>query len=118
MRRWWATCGWLAATLVACASDRPAAVRDFDSTAGLAEVKVDDDGFAFYEGKRLPLDAVVLQLRQRTRAMPREQLARFVVQLLVAEGVEKGPSAAAAQAGMNRMLDELTVMGVLQVKYL
>ncbi len=107
-----------AVLLAACASERPANTSGFDDSAGLVEIFVAGDGFVQCAGERLPLDAVVLQLRQRTRTMTRDQLSRFVVQWRVAEGVVDGPAAKVANDGMNRLLRELEVMGVTQARWL
>ena len=110
---------WLGLCLLAgCATGRPDVVHEFDSSAGYVEVFAADDGFASYEGQRLPIDAVILRLRQRLRAMTAEQRGRFVVHLLLAEGITSDTGKATAFAGLNRLLDELTVMGVQQAKFL
>jgi hypothetical protein len=103
--------------LGACASEAPADVSSFDSSAGLVIVDVLGDGFVRSAERRMPLEAFVLDLRQRTRKMSPDELKRFVVQLRA--NPLPGPEAAAlAQQGMNRLLDELQIMGVLQVRYL
>ena len=63
----------------------------------------------------MPLDAVVLRLRWRVRAMSKEQLATFGVQIVVGEGV---PETAARRvvADRARLIDELDVMDVGYVK--
>ena len=95
------------------------AVREFDQSAGLAEVFVGDDGFGVYEGERQPLDLVVLKLRWRTRALDLEaRRHRFVARLLPVEKTMSPEVAERVQAAMNRLVDELHVMGVLQVRYL
>ena len=107
----------LAAWLAGCASDAPAGI-DFDSSAGLVVVDVAGDGFVRCGERRLPLEALVLELRQRTRAMSKEQMVRFVVQLRADPQAAGSEAAARAQASMNRLVDELTIMGVRQVRYL
>jgi hypothetical protein len=102
----------------ACGSAHPA-LRDFDDRAGSAEVQVGGDGFGVYDGERLPLDLIVLRLRWRTRAMDYEARSRrFVVRLRLADGLAGGDAAARAQQELFRMIDELYVMGVHQVKLL
>lgn len=104
--------------LAACAIGHPA-VREFDQSAGFVEVFVGDDGFGVYEGERQPLDLVVLKLRWRTRALDLEaRRHRFVARLLPVETTLSPEAAERVQAAMNRLVDELQVMGVLQVRYL
>ena len=110
----------LAALLVfaACAIDEPHGAGGFDASAGLVEVLVAGDGFVACAGERLPLDAFVLQLRQRTRAMTRDQLNRFVVHIRFADGIAEGEPARVAGASRDRLMSELQVMGVTQARYL
>ncbi|MFY9341946.1 MAG: hypothetical protein WAT39_05630 [Planctomycetota bacterium] len=104
--------------LAACASEQPAGTSGFDDSAGVVEVAVAGDDFVLCGGERLPLDAFVLRLRQRTRAMTRDQLNRFVVHIRMAADIPAGEPAKVAYANKNRLLDELHVMGVTQVRYL
>ena len=107
-----------AVLVVACASDRPAGTSGFDESAGVVEVFVAGDGFAQFGGQRQPLDEVVVRLRQRTRAMTRDQLGRFVVHLRLAPGIAEGEPSKLANDGLNRLLRELEVMGVTQARWL
>jgi hypothetical protein len=105
----------LFAWLAACASDAPADTV-FDSSAGLVVVDVAGDGFARCGGRRLPLDAVILELRQRTRAMSEDELARFLVRIRVDRQEEGSAAARRAADGFNRLLLELDLMEVGQVE--
>jgi hypothetical protein len=101
-----------------CATGDPS-MAAFDQSAGYAEVHVGGDDFGVYEGQRQPLDQIVLRLRWRTRELDAEARSRrFVVRLLLADGITPGPGAERAQQAMDRMIAELQVMGVLQVRYL
>jgi hypothetical protein len=100
------------ALLAACASDEPATVSGFDDSAGRVEVFVGDDGFVTSAGERLPYDEFVLRMRQRTRAMSADEMQRFVVQIRLAPGLAGDEAKAAAWVRMNRLLDELKLMGV------
>jgi hypothetical protein len=104
-----------AALAAACASEQPADAQGFDASGGLAVVTLLGDDFARLDGERMPLDAVVLRLRLRTRALTPEQLARFVVRI---EDAADLPAAAAARlpAARSRLLQELTVMEVDQAE--
>jgi hypothetical protein len=106
------------AMAAACASDEPATISGFDSSAGLVEVFVGDDGFVTSAGERLPYDEFVLRMRQRTRAMSADELQRFVVQIRLAPGLADDEAKAAAWVRMNRLLDELVLMGVRWAKLL
>ncbi|MBL8733547.1 MAG: hypothetical protein JNN13_14340 [Planctomycetes bacterium] len=107
-----------AAVFAACAAEAPR--TSFDDSAGVVVVDVGSDGFVRWEGRREPLEACVLTLRQRVRTMTPEQRAGLVVQLRLAGGVGSGDADAQDRASkdLNRMLDHLHVMGVTQVRYL
>ncbi|MEO6597522.1 MAG: hypothetical protein ABIP94_22490 [Planctomycetota bacterium] len=101
--------------LGACAADAPADTS-FDESKGLAVVDIAGDGFVRYEGRRVPLEAVVLELRQHTRAMPREDMLQFVVRVRV-DSQEPGSEAERwAMRDKSRLVDELYVMGVRHVR--
>jgi len=105
----------VAALLAACATDEPATIGVAASVRTSATVTLLGDDFALLDGERMPLDAVVLRLRWRVRAMSKEQLATFGVQIVVGEGV---PESAARRvvADRGRLIDELDVMEVGYVK--
>ncbi|MCB9878738.1 MAG: hypothetical protein H6835_14170 [Planctomycetes bacterium] len=109
---------WCLASLAACAAapeDR-LPIDEFDDSAGRVEVAVLGDGFVLADGRRIPLEALVLELRHTTRRMTDAQLQRFVVYLRVAEAVGDATAAEVAQQNLNRLLDELDVMEIAQVK--
>ncbi len=110
----------LAGVLAACASEMPELTQKtiFDASAGEVEVTVCGDGFVRSAGRRVPLEAIVLELRQRTRAMKKDELRRFVVHLLVEPQAAGSAAAARAGQGVDRLLLELDVMDVGQVRYL
>ena len=111
----------LAAVFAACASETAAVVQKtaFDNSAGEVEIIVNGDGFVQSAGRRVPLEAIVLELRQRTRAMPKEaRQKRFVVHLLTAPQPAGSAAAVSAQRGIDRLVQELQVMGVGQVRFL
>ncbi len=101
----------------ACAANEPADVA-FDHSAGLVVVDVADDGFVNCDGRRLPWEAVVLDLRQRTRGMTKDELQRFVVHLCADAHPDVGEAAARTMRTRNLLLDQLYIMGVRQVKCL
>ncbi len=101
----------------ACASEEPAAPAAFDDSLGRVEIVVAPDGFVRCDGIRMPLEAAVLVLRQRTRQMSSDDMLRFVVQLY---GEPQEPGSTAAETvvrAMNRFVDEAYVMGVRQIRY-
>jgi hypothetical protein len=111
----------LCAVFAGCASEAGDLVQKtaFDTSAGEVEITVDGDGFVHSGGRRLPLEAIVLELRQRTRSMPKDELEqRFVVHLHTAPQSAGTDAAANARQGMDRLVRELQVMGVRQVRFL
>jgi hypothetical protein len=103
--------------LAACAANEPAGV-EFDHSAGLVVIDIGDDGFVRCDGRRAPWEAVVLELRQRTRTMSGDELQCFVVHLHVDTQSDDGGAAARATRTRERLLDELFIMGVRQAKCL
>jgi hypothetical protein len=101
----------------ACAGSAPSP-GEFDSSAGLVVVDVDGDGFVRCGERRVPMEAIVLELRQRVRGMSDDELQRFVVHLRADPQAKGSEAAARCQATMNRLVDELVIMGVRQVKFL
>ncbi|MBX3465014.1 MAG: hypothetical protein KF830_17735 [Planctomycetes bacterium] len=108
---------WCLLLLGACAGNQPEP-DGFDSSAGLVTVDVGGDGFVRTDGRRMPAEAAVLALRQRTRAMTAEELGRFVVHLRADRQQAGSEAAAQCQTTINRLVDELVIMGVRQVKFL
>ena len=106
-----------ALAFAACATDRPTQTA-FDRRAGYVVVEVCGDGFVRTGERRLPLDALVLELRRQVRSMSRDEVSRYVVRLRVSPDVRGGAAAKVAQDGLNRFVDQLHIMGVRQVEYL
>lgn len=105
--------------LLACRSAEPNAPAAFDSSGGVVDVVCLGDGFVRCDGERMPLEACVLRLRQRTRAMSQEQLQRFVVQLQRDSAAAAEPLLGPALDGqLNRLIEELDIMDVGQAKLL
>jgi hypothetical protein len=104
---------WLA---VACASEA-GEQKAFDDSLGTVEVVVAADGFVLCDGRRIPLEAAVLELRQRTRPMSADDRGKFVVRVRSELYEERSEAAAQTQRHANRLVDELFVMGVRQVRY-
>lgn len=103
--------------LSACTADNNYRT-EFDASAGEVEVSVLGDGFVRMHGERVPFEAAVLTLRQRARAMSAGELSRFVVHL---KATPIGDSTAVSEhvaADLDRMLGQLQVMGITQVRYL
>lgn len=101
--------------LAACAANEPDGI-DFDQSAGLVAVDVGADGFVTCDGRREPWEACVLALRQRTRTMTPDELARFVVQLRVVTSGDDEQEEARAMRDRDRLLDQLDIMGVQQAR--
>jgi hypothetical protein len=107
----------LLALASACATDRPA-VTVFDASGGEIVVDVLGDGFVRTQGRRIPLEAFVLELRQATRQMPADELAGVVVSVRLSSVASDEAAAQATAADLNRLLDQLYIMDVSQVKVL
>ncbi|MFN0183862.1 MAG: hypothetical protein ACKVQR_08600 [Aquabacterium sp.] len=107
------------ALLVGCRSAEPTPPGAFDSSGGLVTIVCLGDGFVRCDGERVPLEACVLRLRQRTRSMGQEQLQRFVVQLQRDPAAASEPLLGPALDGqLNRLIEELDIMDVGQAKLL
>lgn len=99
--------------LTACAAEAPP--TSFDDSAGIVVVEIGPDGFVQCGGRRMPLEACVLELRQRARGMTSDELGRFVVQLRTVPQPPRSEAEANAARALNRLLGELQIMGVRQV---
>ena len=102
-----------AIALCGCASEMPISTS-FDSSAGLASCEILGDGFVRTGGRRIPLEAFVLELRQTTRALTREELTRFVVTVRIAPDIDGGVAAKNATDGRDYLMLQLQIMGVRQ----
>lgn len=103
------------ALVAACSTSEPAP-KSFDDSRGQVVIVVGNDGFVRCDDRRIPLEAAVLELRQRTRTMSTDDLGHFVVDVSTAPQPDQH-AADAARAAMNRLVDELQVMGVRQVVF-
>lgn len=101
---------------VACASEPPGTSDVAEGITTLAEVMLLDDGMARLDGQRMPLEAVILRLRLRVRAMDAAQLAAFGVRIVEDPDL---PESAVARlvAARDRLLLEINVMEIGYVKY-
>ena len=101
--------------LAACASSEPGQPSAFDHSGGEAKVVLAPDGFGTLDDERMPLEAIVLRLRWRTRTMPAEQLQRFVVSVWLPAAPGSEDLERRVLAAKERMLLELDIMDVGQV---
>ena len=99
--------------LSGCATEMPVSTT-FDSSAGLTSCEILGDGFVRIGDRRIPLEAFVLELRQTTRAMTREELSRYVVTVGFNPDVSKGVAAKNISDGREYLLRQLQIMGVRQ----
>lgn len=100
------------ALLPGCASSEPLDMS-LGTASATADVVVLGDGFVRFEGRRVPLERCVLELRLRLRAMAESDRASFRIVLEVAR--DAGPD---ATTDVERLLDQLQIMGVPQVRCL
>ncbi|MFK7740769.1 MAG: hypothetical protein AB8H80_10630 [Planctomycetota bacterium] len=103
------------AGITACSSESPYRT-EFDDSAGSLELEILGDGFVRTGGRRIALERVVLELRQRARAMSDDQLERFVVHVRYAPGLS-GDARRHADENNERLLLELDIMDLGQVRY-
>lgn len=102
----------IALLLSACASDEPDAPSASFSGERI-DVKVYGDGFVQCAAGRVPLEAFVLTMRQRMRALGPGHASSLWVHVDVDRD-----GGAPARAGVDQLLQELYNMGVRQVEYL
>jgi hypothetical protein len=107
----------LLVSFAACASEPPG-VATLPSADANVVIDVAGDGFVRVGGRRIPLDAILLELRQRTRTMTAEERERFVVHLRVDPQPARSEAATVASKGVNRLVLELQVMGIGTAKVL
>lgn len=100
--------------LSSCAADMPITTA-FNSSAGLVSCEILGDGFVRTGGRRIPLEAFVLELRQATRAMTSSELGRYVVMIGFDANVREGVAAENISGGREYLLRQLQIMGVRQV---
>lgn len=97
--------------LAACASEAPVTEGAPASITTLAVVTLLDDDMALLDGVRMPLDAVVLRLRLRVRAMDAAQLAAFGVRIVEAPDVPESAQRR-VMASRQRLLEDIDVMEI------
>lgn len=103
--------------LAACAGDAPVRGDGFDDSAGRVKVEILGDGFCRLDGERMPFDAMVLRLRIRVRALAPADRLRFVVAVAPAKDVDE-TARVGVQRDLDRIVQQLNVMDVVQVEYL
>jgi hypothetical protein len=103
----------VSALMTACATEAPVTTT-FDSSSGSVACEILGDGFVRSNGRRIPLEAFVLELRQATRQMAREELLRFLVTIRLAPDLPDGAAAKTASDGREYLLRQLQIMGVRQ----
>ena len=101
----------VAALLAACASEPGAdAARQAAEAQAVTEtidVRMLGGGFVSTGGRRIPVDALVLELRQRTRTMEAAARAGVLVSVGVADD-----AGANAERDLGRLMDQLQILGV------
>ena len=107
-------CVVLGALLLAVGCATEPVRTSFDSSAGQASCEILGDGFVLTNGRHIPLEAFVLELRQATRAMTREELLRYVVALRISPDIADGAAAKVATDGREYLMLQLEIMGVRQ----
>lgn len=103
--------------LCGCTAVEPTVPQPTDRSGGSAVVVLASDGFGTLDGVRLPVDMIVLRLRQRTRALTAEQRAGFLVELWMPAHVVDLAAERRIGGDRDRLLAELKIMDVGQVQY-
>ena len=103
--------------LAACVSDRPD-VTVVDGVSGTVTVEVLGDRFVRTDGRRIPVDAFILEMRMLMRELSREQRDTFLVNVTVTPDARAAEASRIAAEDVNRLLDHLDVMDVGMVKLL
>jgi hypothetical protein len=102
-----------AALLAACASepgtDAARQAAEAQPVTETIDVRMLGGGFVGTGGRRIPVDALVLELRQRTRAMDAAARLGLLVDVVLAED-----AAANAARDLDRLLEQLQILGVRQ----
>ena len=101
----------LTACLCACASNEPEGAKLSPITATV-EVEVRGDGFVTTDGRRIPRERFVLELRLRVRAMG--PTAADGVRVVISAAKDSDES---ATRDAEWILDQLQIMGVGQASY-
>lgn len=91
--------------LAACASNEPDAPHP-DFSGERIDIRIERGGFVDFAGERVPLEACILQLRQRQRSLTREQRKAIWVHL----EVERHPDPQLPR-DQDRLLQELRYLG-------
>jgi hypothetical protein len=102
-----------AAVLAACASepgtDAARQAAEAQAVTEKIDVRMLGGGFVSTGGRRIPVDALVLELRQRTRAMDAAARLGLLVDVAVADD-----AGANAERDLGRLMDQLQILGVRQ----
>jgi hypothetical protein len=101
------------ALLAACASepgaDAARQAAEMQPVTEKIDVRMLGGGFVSTGGRRIPVDALVLELRQRTRTMDATARRGLLVDVAVADD-----AAANADRDLSRLLDQLQILGAGQ----
>jgi len=100
-----------AVAFAACASD-PEAPSLLPAATEVVVAQVTGDSFVRTGDRRIPREAFVLELRQRTRAMTRAQRDGFRVELAI-----DADAGEPAIRDAEWVLDQLQIMGIRQASY-
>lgn len=98
----------------ACATSRPAGAP-LPSGEPSIVVHIAGDGFVRVGDRRIPLDTLVLELRQRARKMTDDERLRYVVQVFVDPQPRGSDGERVAARGRDRLIEEMTKMEMGQV---
>lgn len=84
-----------------------------DESGEQVTVTVLDNDWVRVGERRLPVDLFLLEMRQRTRPMKAEDARRMIVHILV-----EAPVALDVQPVVDRLVEQLFIAGIRQIRYL
>ena len=97
--------------LVGCGAT-PSTLPNMPAVAEGIEVVVYGNGFVRVDGRRMPLDLLVLDLRQRVRTMESSERGGLRVEINV--DLDGGLP---ARDACERLVDQLQIMGIMNVAF-
>jgi len=103
--------------LAACVSDSPNVPTPADAS-GTVDVEILGDGFVRTDGRRIPMDAFILEMRMRMRTMTPEQRDLFLVTVTFAPSLDGAAAESIAHRDRDRLLEQCDIMDVGVVKLL
>ena len=103
---------WLCLPLLVGCQTNETTLPSMPAVAERIQVVVYGDGFVRTNGRKMPLDSLVLELRQRVRTMGRVERGGLRIEINV--DLDGGLS---ARDACERLVDQLQIMGIMNVAF-